>query len=74
MTSNFEPLPIETFWAILKPKLTSRKFLSTVAAFAVGILASVGVLDLETSARIGAQVSPLLYILVEGFLDARALP
>ena len=54
---------------ILFTKLTSRKFLAAVVAGVVAVLADAGVIDPSQAATIVVHLTPLVYIVVEGFLD-----
>ena len=50
-------------------RFTSRKFLAAVVAGIVAVLADVGVIDPTVQASIIAHATPLVYILVQGWLD-----
>ena len=53
---------------ILK-SFSSRKFLAAVVAGVIGVLAAVDVINPSEQQAIIAQVTPLVYILVEGVID-----
>ena len=53
----------------LVARLTSRKFLAAVVAGVISVLAAVDVIDPSNGQVLVAQATPLVYILVEGFLD-----
>ena len=53
----------------LLKRLTSRKFLAAVVGAVIGILAAADVINPTQSQAIIAQVTPLVYIVVEGALD-----
>ena len=50
-------------------RFLSRKFLAAVVAVVIGVLAAVGVINPSEQQTIIAQVTPLVYILVEGVID-----
>ena len=50
-------------------RFTSRKFLAAVVAGLIGVLAATGTISPSEQQTIIAQVTPLVYILVEGVLD-----
>lgn len=50
-------------------RLSSRKFLATAVATTVAVLANFGVISPDTQATVIANLTPIIYILVQGFLD-----
>lgn len=60
-----------------KRKLTSRKFWMAVAAFVTPLLLAFGVAEsdaTQVTALIMAGADVLVYILAEGYVDAKAAP
>jgi hypothetical protein len=54
-------------------RFTSRKFLLTVVTFAFAVLSTQGVIPASDVEKDIAIAAPLVYLLVEGVLDALAI-